>query len=105
MDAADLVGINGADGNRFDATSVATGQNEHLRFVFKAIGATKQFGNQLPMNHAKPALSVGNILSTKPANLSAHVTVDEPANPRHVRDVVHSIAKNQLRFWRRAYGR
>ena len=49
MDAADFVGVDGGDGDGFDAKTFATGDEEHLGFVIETVGAAEQFRDEMPM--------------------------------------------------------
>ena len=49
MDAADFVGVNGGDGDGFDAEAFTTGDDEHFGFVIETIGAAEYFGNEMSM--------------------------------------------------------
>ena len=79
MDAADFVGVDGADEDGFDAKTFATGDEEHLGFVIETVGAAEQLGDEIAMHHAKAALRVGNVLAANTTDSVAHVTIDGAA--------------------------
>src|SRR6202171_4840780 len=95
MDAADFVGVNGGDGNRFDAKAFTAGHDKHFVFVIETVGAAEYFGNEMSMDHAKPALRVGNILSADATDLATHVTIDDAAQERHRFGVFHPVAEQE----------
>src|SRR5213592_3030084 len=63
VDAADFIGINGADGNRGDPATGATGEDKHFGFVVEALGASQETRDNAAMDHAKAALRIGNVLA------------------------------------------
>ncbi len=49
MDAADFVGVDGGDGDGFDAKTFAAGDEEHLGFVIETGSAAEQLGDEMSM--------------------------------------------------------
>src|SRR6266487_4289492 len=77
--------------------SFAAGDDEHFGFVIKTLNAfgAKELGNQLSIQHAKPALRVRDRLPAKTADRPAHVTIHNAPNEWHSGEVVHAITEEK----------
>ena len=97
MDAADFVGVDGADRHRGDAETGAAGDDEHLGFVIKAARAGEKMRDEVAMEHAVAALGIGHVLPAEAADATTHVTVDGAPNERHVAHIIHAGADEEAR--------
>src|SRR5262245_22543890 len=77
---------------------LSTRDDQHFRFVIEPGGPAEQLRNHAPMQHAKSALSIGNLLAAKRADAPAHPAIHDSSDERHRRNVVHSITENQFRL-------